>query len=109
MRRHIGALGHKTQVTQITLIDHGPVGLLFDAMHFSVLGGINQVEQSRETLAQAHAAAATMADVEHPPHFLEAAVLVVENRVLPIQCVPGGGFEIAFAHAHDRAPSIVKK
>jgi heptaprenylglyceryl phosphate synthase len=38
-------------------------------VHLAVGGGVDQVEQVREALAQADAAAAAVADVEHALHL----------------------------------------
>ncbi len=98
VRRRVRALGHVAQVAQVALVDHAPVVGLLDAVHFTVGGGVDQVEQVGETLAQADAAAAAVADVEHALHLGEGLPFVVEVGVLPVDRVPGGGFEVAFAH-----------
>ena len=98
VRRRVRTLGHVAQVAQVALVDHLPVVVLLDAVHLAVVGGIDQVEQVREALAQAHAAAAAVADVEHPLHLLEGRGLVVEVGAFPVDRVPGRGFEVAFAH-----------
>jgi sugar phosphate isomerase/epimerase len=105
VRRHVGALGHVAQVAQVALVDHAPVGLLLDAVHLAILGGVHQVEEVGEALAQADAAAAAVADVEDALHLLQGRGLVVELGVLPVDGVAGGGFEVAFAHVGVRCPS----
>ena len=98
VRWRVRALGHVAQVAQITLVDDAPVGFLPDAVHFTVGGGVHQVEERGEALAQAHAAPAAVADVEHTFHLRQRLALVVEVGILPIDRVAGGGFEIAFTH-----------
>jgi hypothetical protein len=98
MRRRVRALGHVAQVAQVALVDDLPVRFLGDAVHLAVLGLVDEVEQVREALAQADAAAAAVADVEDTLHLLHRRGLVVELGVLPVQRVPGRGFEVAFAH-----------
>src|SRR5204863_3696652 len=65
---------------------------------------IDQVEQGRERLAQAHAAPATVADVEDALHLLLARGLVVELGGLPRNRMPGRCFEVAFAYRHAGLP-----
>jgi hypothetical protein len=67
-------------------------------VHLAVGGGIDQVEQLGEALAQAHAAAAAVADVEHALHLGQRLAFVVVVGALPVDGVSGGGFEVAFAH-----------
>ncbi len=98
VRRRVRTLGHVAQVAQITLVDDAPVRALRDAMHFAVVGLVDQIEQGRKALAQAHAAAAAMADVEHPLHLGKRLGLVVEVGVAPVDGMAGRGFEVAFTH-----------
>jgi hypothetical protein len=102
VRRHIGTFGHVAEVAQIAVVDHLPVIGFGDAIDFHRRGFIDQIEQCGKRLAQADAAAATVADVEHPLHFLEQRRLVEEIGIAPIQRVARGGFETAFANGHGR-------
>mmetsp|Transcript_44686 Transcript_44686/g.105143 ORF Transcript_44686/g.105143 Transcript_44686/m.105143 type:complete len:598 (-) Transcript_44686:3554-5347(-) len=104
MRRHIGALGQVAQVTQIALVDDLPEVGLVHAIQLAGLARIDQVEQGREALTQADAAPAAVADVEDALHLVEAGRFVVEARALPVQRVPRGRFEIAFASHHQKGP-----
>jgi hypothetical protein len=100
VRRHVGTLGHVAKVAQVAVVDHAPVGRLLDAMNLAVVGGVDQIEQSRERLAQADATAAAMADVEHALEFLETRCFVVERVALPVQRMARGRLQIAFAVRH---------
>ena len=65
MRRHIRTFGHVTEVAQITLIDHLPVVLLFYPVDFQGGGGVHQIEQCGEGIAEIDTAPAAVADVEN--------------------------------------------
>ena len=66
--------------------------------------GFDEIEEGRERLAQAHATAAAMADVEHPLHLDEGLALVAVVGASPVDRMPGRRLEIAFAQRH--RPSI---
>jgi hypothetical protein len=100
VRRHVRALRQVAQVAQIALVNDAPEILLGDAVHFAIGGGIDQIEQRRERVAQAHAAPAAVADVEDAFHLLLARCLVVEVWVLPVDRVARGCLQVAFAGAH---------
>ena len=108
VRRHIRALHHIAQVAEIALVDNIPVSLFLDAVYLTILGRIDQVEQGGKALAQADTAPASVADVEHPLHLGETSVLIVELRVLPVQRMAGGRFEVAFAGTHGLGPGVLK-
>jgi len=97
VRRHIGAFGHVAEVAQVTVIDDLPVILFSDVIDFHRLGGIDQVEQGWEGLAQADTATTAVANVENTLHFLVERLLAVELRVLPVERMTRRGVEIAFA------------
>ena len=80
MRRRVRALRRVAQVAQITLVDHAPVGFFLDAVHFTVVSGVHLIEERREALAQAHTAAAAVADVEHTFQLGQRLALVVERK-----------------------------
>src|SRR6185437_694860 len=69
---------------------------------------VDQVEQGRKRVAQADAAAAAVADVEHPLHFGVQCLLIHEFRIEPVQRVPGRRLQVAFAlfvdQVHDQPP-----
>ena len=77
------------------LPEHLPV----HAGNFAVRGGIHGVEQRRKGVAQAEAAAATVADVEHALEFRLERADVVELRLAPLQRVPGGRLQASLASA----------
>src|SRR5690606_38182577 len=99
MGRDVGALGHVAQVAQVALVHHLDVIPLGDAVHLQGVGFVHQVEQGGEGVAQAHAAAAAVADVKHPLQFPVEGLLVVEVRAAPVDGVAGGRVETAFSHA----------
>jgi hypothetical protein len=98
VRRRVRALGHVAQVAQVALVHHLGVVGLGHAVHFTVGRGVHQIEEIGKALAQAHAAAAAVADVEDPLHLGQGLALVVEIRVLPVDGMAGRCFEIAFTH-----------
>ncbi len=100
VRRNVRALGHVAEVAQIALVDDLRVVLLVDAVHLAVGGRVDEVEQRRERLAQAHATPAAVADVEHALHLGERARLVAVLGALPVDRVPGRRLEVAFAQRH---------
>ena len=104
VRRDVRALGHVAQVAQIALVDHLPEVLLLDAVDFHGRRGVHQVEQRRKGGAQADAAAAAVADVEHALQLLLDFRLVPEVGVLPVERVAGRCFERAFAHVGGQDP-----
>ena len=57
MRRHVRALGHVAHVAQVTVIDHFPVVGLRHTVDLHRLGVIDEIEQRRESIAQAEAVA----------------------------------------------------
>src|SRR5690606_9461532 len=64
---------------------------------FQRLGLVCGVEECREGVAQVEAAAAAVADVEHPLEFLHQRGLVVVLLGLPGNIVPRRGVEAALA------------
>src|SRR5690606_1661825 len=85
---------------EVALVDDLPVVLAGDAIDLHRLALVHEIEQGRERVAEADAAAAAVADVEHPLHFVQARVLVVERRFAPGDGMAGGGFERTFPGAH---------
>ena len=79
MGRHIGALRHVTNVTQVTLIHHFPVLLARNPVHLTRLALINQIKKAWERITKAHAATASVADVKHPLHLVKTGFLVVKR------------------------------
>ena len=100
MRRNVGAFGHETDVAQIALVDNLPVIPLVDAIDFAGLARIDEIEQRRKRVAQADAAPAAVTDVEDARELPVERGFVVEVRIAPVERMPGGRFEAAFAYGH---------
>ena len=73
---HIGAFGHVTQVTEITLVNDLEIVALIDPVDLHGVAFVDQVEQRRERIAQADAAATTMADIVNAFEFGKEIFLV---------------------------------
>ena len=97
MGRHVRALGHITDIAQVALVDDFPIILFVDTVYFAILGFVDQVKQRRERAAQVHAAPTAMTHVKDALHLRVQLVFVVEIRIGPVQGMPGGRLEIAFA------------
>jgi hypothetical protein len=100
VRRNVRAFGHVAEVAQVALLDDLGVVLLVDLVHLAVGGGVDQLEQGRERLAEADAAAAAVADVEDALHLGEGLALVAIVGASPVDRMPGRRLEIAFAQRH---------
>jgi hypothetical protein len=103
MGRNVRALRHVAEIAQVALLDDLRVVGLRHAVDFHRLAVVDEVEERGERLAQAHATAAAVADVEHPLHFLLDRRLVVELRTRPVERMARGREEVAFAGGHRRA------
>src|SRR5205823_9923889 len=99
MRWHVRTLGHEAHVAQVAVIHDLPEHPPLDARDFALRGSVHRVEQRGKGVAQAEAAAAAVADVEHAREFALERAHVVERRVAPLQRVPGGGLEAPLACA----------
>src|SRR5690606_26302240 len=86
------------QVAQVALDHHLDVIPLGDPVHLQGVGFVHQVEQGGKGVAQAHAAAAAVADVKDTLQLPVEGLLVVEVRTAPVDGVAGGGVETAFSH-----------
>jgi hypothetical protein len=60
-----------------------PENLLLDAGYFALRGGVDGIEECRERIAQAEAAAAAVADIKYALEFLLERARVVELRRAP--------------------------
>ncbi len=100
MRRHVRTFRHVADVAQIALVDDLDVVGLRHAVDLHRLAFVDEIEQCRKGLAQAHAAAAPMADVEDALHLLVERAFVVERGIAPRDRMPGRGVEAAFAGGH---------
>ena len=84
------------------------VGFLY-SVNFQRWRFVDQIEKSREGLAQANAAAATMTDVVDPPQFAKKFFLVDKFRVPPVNRMSGWGLDTALANwmtAHIRCGRV---
>ena len=97
MRRHVRTLGHVADVAQIALVDDFFVIGLGDAIDLAGLAFVDQVEKRRKRVAQAHAATASVTDVEDPFEFLVDGLAIVVPGVVPVDGVPCRRLETAFA------------
>ena len=95
--RHVRALGHVAHVAQVTVIDDVPVDLLRDGIEFHALGFVDRIEQRREGMAEAEAAAAAVTDVVNAFEFFEQLRLVVEVVGLPVEGMARRSLETALA------------
>src|SRR5690606_3997294 len=109
---NVRALGLVAEVAQVALFDHLAVILLVDTVQFHGRAVVDEVEQGGEGLAQAHAAAATVAKVEYPLQFLLQRGLVPEVGAFPVDRMARRGLQAALArrldhaaHAHLRRPA----
>src|SRR6185503_12480541 len=82
------------------LVDDVPELLPRNAVELARRPLVDQVEERRERVAQAHAAAATVADVEDAPHLGDDLRLLPILRALPLDRMPRRRFQAAFALAH---------
>ena len=80
------------------MIDYFPVVGLFHAIDFQRSGFVDQIEKSREGLAQANAAAASLTDVVDPPQFGKKFFLVDKFGVLPVDRMSGWGLDTALTN-----------
>ena len=80
------------------MIDYFPVVGFIHPVNFQRWRCVDQIEKSREGLAQADAAAATMADVVDPTKFAKKFFFVDEFRVSPVNRMSGWGLDTALAN-----------
>ncbi len=102
--RDIGALGHEAQVAQIAMVHDLPIGLLGYPIHLHGVRLVHQVKQGGKGLTQADATPATVANVIDPFEFLEQGAFLEELGIGPLDRVPGGCLQVAFAHCHVMGP-----
>ena len=79
------------------MIDYFPVVRFLHPINFQCWRFVDQIEKSREGLAQANAAAATMTDVVDPLQFGKKFFLVNKCRVPPVDRMSGWGLDTALA------------
>ena len=80
------------------MIDYFPVVGFLHPVNFQRWRFVDQIEKSRECLAQANAAAATMTDVVDTPQFGKKFFLVDKIRVPPVNWMSGWGLDTALAN-----------
>jgi hypothetical protein len=98
--RNVRALGHVAKVAEIALVDDLGEIALRDVAHLAALRGVDEIEQRRKCIAQAHAAPAAVADLEDPLELAIERSLVVEIGAAPIDRMPDRRVETAFAVSH---------
>src|SRR5262249_42209310 len=94
------ALHHVAKVAEVALVDHVPELLLRDRVELARRSLVDQVEELRERVAEAHAPPASVADVEDALHLRHDLRLVQAVRTLPVDRMASGGLEAAFACGH---------
>ncbi len=97
MRWNVRAFCHVTKIAEVAMIDYFPVVGLLHPIDFQRWGLVDQIEKRREGLAQANAAATTMADVVDSPQFGKKFFLVEKFRIPPIDRMSGWGLDTALA------------
>ena len=97
MRWNVRAFCHVTKIAEVAMIDYFPVVGLLHPVNFQRWGLVDQIEKSREGLAQANAAATTMTDVKDPSQFGKKFFLVEKLRIPPIDRMSGWGLDTALA------------
>ena len=80
------------------MIDYFPVVRFLNPINFQCWRFVDQIEKSREGLAQANAAATTMTDVIDPLQFGRKFFFVDKFRVLPVDRMSGWGLDSALAN-----------
>src|SRR5258708_9277947 len=109
MRRNVRALGHVAEVAQIALIDYLGEICLGNIVHLAALRRVDEIEKRRESVAQADAPPAAVADIEDALLLAVERILVVVIRVAPIDRMADRRFEIAFTRGHrDWTPRSIR-
>ena len=80
------------------MIDYFPVVRFLYPVNFQRWRFVDQIEKSREGLAQTNAAPATMTDVVNPPKFGEKIFLVDKFGIPPVDWMSGWGLDTALAN-----------
>ena len=96
--RNVGALRHVAEVAEIALVHDLAVVGPVDPVHLHRRALVDEVEQGGEGVAEAHAAPAAVADVEHPLELAAERLLVVELGVAPVDGMAGRYSEAALPH-----------
>lgn len=118
VRRHVRTFRHVAEIAQVALVDDLAERRLRHFVDGARRRVVDEIEQRGECAAQRHAAPAPGADVEHARHFRIDRGLVIECFGLPVERMPGRGFEATFlvghgalqrgAHARERAARAVR-
>ena len=95
---NVGALRHVAEVAQIALVHDLAVVGPAHPVHLHRRALVDEVEQGGEGVAEAHAAPAAVADVEHPLELAVERLLVVERGVAPVDGMAGRRPEAALPH-----------
>ena len=98
MRRHIRALGHVAQITEIALVHNFPVILFSNAIDLHGVGFVNQIEQRRKTVTKRDTTPAPMAQIKDPLHLRHQLAFIIEVGALPIDRMANRRPQAAFSH-----------
>ena len=96
VRRHVGALGQVAEIAQVTVIDDAPVVFPGDAVDLHGVGFIDQVEQGRKRVTQAHTTTAAVTDIVDTLELREQCGFVIKIRLVLPKRVSRGRVETAF-------------
>jgi hypothetical protein len=98
VRRHVRALRHETHVAQCASIDdRSEIGTV-DRIQFAGLRIVDEIEETRKTVAQIEAPPATVTNVEDSAEFGVNLFGGVKSGIFPIQGMSDGWLETALAH-----------
>src|SRR5688572_13923387 len=106
VRRNVGTLRHVAHVAEVAVLDDLPVRLLRHVVDFAARCRIDGIEQCREGVAEAEAAAATVANVEDARKLFVERGLVGELRRAPVDRVTRRRLEAAFAARYWRVAQV---
>ena len=96
MRRHVRTLGHVAHVAEVAVVHYLPEHFPVDTVDLARGRLVNCIEQRGKGLAKIEAAAASVADVEHPLELFRQSGFVVESGIAPVDRVARGSLEAAF-------------
>ena len=97
MRRHVRALRHVAHVAEVAVLDDLPVRRSRNTVELAARRIVDRVEQCRKRVAQAEAAPATVADVEHARELRVQRLVLGELGRAPLDRVARRRIEAALA------------
>ena len=98
MWRHIGALRHEAHVAKGAGVHDLFEIRARDRVEFAAFQFVDEIEESREGVAQIETAPARVTNIKNPSHFGVELRVVVKIGAAPIQRMPNRGLETAFSH-----------